>query len=90
MKILKYHLRDAEGPLMLAMPYGAKLLDAQIQNGSGPVLWALVDERQRTVERHFHIHFTGQAIETLLGEYVATYQSRRGLVCHLFDMGELL
>ncbi len=88
MIIYKYPLSDVAGPLMIAMHRGARLLDAQHQEGVGPVLWALVDERQRVTERHLRIYWTGQPIDTLVGEYVATYQSRRGLVCHLFDMGE--
>lgn len=87
MIILKYPL--ALEPMKMQeidMPMGAKLLDAQLQNGN-PVLWASCPESAPPVKRRLVLAFTGHPGVT--GAYVATFQTSGGmLVWHLYDLGE--
>ena len=69
------------------MPVGAKLLDAQMQNGACCV-WALCDQFNQYEERRIGMHGTGNQMPDDPGEYVATFQTYDGaLVFHVFDMG---
>ena len=70
------------------MPYGAELLSVQTQ-GTTPCLWALVDAKNPTEERHFEVFGTGHPVNCDMGierKYIGTFQLSGGAtVFHLFE-----
>lgn len=89
MKIWKYEIEIADSQT-LQMPAGAKILDAQIQQGRLN-LWALVDTNMPTCPRLIAIYGTGYAMPEDPGQYIATIQSNAGLlVWHVFDASTYL
>jgi hypothetical protein len=68
----------------IRMPYGAYLLDVQLQGGN-PVLWARVDPAHERTTRFIYVCGTGHAAPQ--GQHVATWQEG-SLVWHAFDCGE--
>ena len=71
----------------LAVPTGAKFLDAQMQNGNLQ-LWALCDNSKPLIEkRKIAIYGTGNPMPDNCGEYIATFQMAGGsLVFHVFEI----
>ena len=70
----------------IAMPTGALILDAQLQNGEC-CLWALCDPVvPRREIRRFSIYTTGESLPEDPGKYVATFQVAGGLVFHVFEV----
>lgn len=87
MKIYKYPLEITDIQT-LEMPIGAKLLDAQMQNGN-LCLWALVDTAANKEKRSIAIYGTGNPMPDEVGEYIATFQTMGGaFVGHVFDLGK--
>lgn len=86
-QIWKYEL-DIELNQTIEMPKGAEILTVQTQNGH-PCLWALVDPKQPTEERHIEMFATGEPIHCDMGvyrTYINTFQSHDGLlVFHIFE-----
>ena len=71
----------------IAMPKGAILLSAMMQNGV-LTLWALVQPSQPTVNRRVYVFGTGHPIPADLAlEHVATLPDRQ-FIWHVFDGGE--
>lgn len=68
--------------ITLGMPMNSRVIHVECQHGQ-PCLWAIVDEKQPTVERTFFLVGTGHP---LLPEivYVATFQIN-GFCWHLFE-----
>mgnify|MGYP003452762052 FL=1 len=71
----------------LAVPTGAKFLDAQMQNGNLQ-LWALCDNSKPLIEkRKIAIYGTGNPVPSNSGEHIATFQMSDGnLVFHVFEI----
>jgi hypothetical protein len=73
----------------LELPFGARPLSVQVQNG-GPQLWVLIDPgERRTEERRFRLAGTGHPIEESSDflEYISTFQLSGGaLVFHVFEV----
>lgn len=93
MRIFKYTLPVADGPIVLDMPNRARILSVQSQGpNAAPVMvtmWALVDESELIVGRTFRIFGTGQSLPSaVLGYvYIGTVQCAGGaLVWHVFEV----
>lgn len=65
-QVLKYPFDIKDGPQVHTMPRGAAFLHVAAQNDR-VCLWALVDTREKTVERKFVLHGTGQPVGNLEG-----------------------
>ncbi len=83
--IYKYTLTDHECTLRL--PADADLLSVDFQNGTGLVVWALVDPENPVTSRHFAIYATGEPLPDNPGHYVGTATTPAGIVWHVFDRG---
>ena len=72
------------------IPAGARLLSAQVQNGT-PCVWALVQPDAGLVDRTLYIRGTGHSASGMaVLPFVDTFQLRGGdLVFHVFDGGEV-
>lgn len=68
------------------MPYGAKLLTVQTQNGH-PVLWALVDTSHQEENRTIEMRGTGHPmLNADPDKYLGTFQYLANkLVFHVFE-----
>lgn len=69
----------------LQMPKGGELLTVQLQ-GDEAQLWALVEPEREREDRHFRLAGTGRLITENVFQYVGTFQTRMGLVFHLFEI----
>lgn len=93
MKIFKYTIRVTDGPIVLDMPNGARILSVQAQ-GPNPThdmltMWALVDESADFVTRTFRTFGTGQPLSSAVCGYVhiGTVLCAGGLlVWHVFEV----
>ncbi len=84
--IWKYPLPYLCDRFELKMPFGARCLDVQVQNGC-LVLWALVDPEATLVRQSFSCVGTGHPFDhDDLMTYIATVQGERGLVWHFFHL----
>lgn len=83
-KIWKF--RIPESPFFtLDMPVGARVLTTQMQ-GQEAYLWARVVPASATEMRRFRVLMTGEDHELHFNDqYIGTFQTEGGLVCHLFD-----
>jgi hypothetical protein len=80
--IYKYAI--GPGVTIVEMPSSAQPLCAQMQ-GITPMLWALVDGDEQTVDWHVRCYGTGHPLEDYPGQYVGTFQMGDGaLVWHVF------
>lgn len=93
MKIFKYVLAKqtatmpmVQGEHVVKMPAMAHILSAGIQSDYSLVVWASVDDAERTVNHRILVVPTG-GDEPARGRFIGTVQSY-GLVWHLFDGGE--
>jgi len=88
-RIFKYVLPLSDDPIV-PMPIGAEVISAQGQDLT-PVIWAIVDPDQPTVQRRFRIVGTGHPCEDVdFDQFVGTVQLHgERLVFHVFDMGEV-
>lgn len=85
--IWKFNLEIANRQI-LAMPAGAEILTAQIQNGA-VCLWAIVDTGLPLVKRTIACFGTGHPFDGENAPYIGTVVLPPfGLVFHLFDCGE--
>lgn len=85
MQIWTYALPEV-GINDVAMPAGARVLDAQMQDGKQLVVWALVDDYQPPlVVRRFHVVMTGEPLTDRGHVHVATVQPVPGMVLHVFE-----
>lgn len=78
------------GPMTtLDLPVGAEVLTVQLQNGD-PMLWAKVAfPTFNTTRRTFIAVGTGQEIHDVYPlAYIATFQTEKGLVWHVFEVGQ--
>ena len=85
--IYKYEL-PSEDNVWIDLPEGAKVLSAQVQQGS-PCLWALVSPDAPLVNRHFRISGTGHPIHEHPANlhFIDTFQIMGGdLIFHLFEV----
>lgn len=83
--IYKYPL-PIDDEVELELPIGARVLTAQAQGETSPMVWALVDsdQREKSVQK-FCIRGTGHGFKGNEGDYIATFQMMHGaLVWHLF------
>lgn len=84
--IWKYTLNLATLPQMIEMPFGAQLLDMQMQNGEMQ-LWALVDPTHIKTNRKFVTYMTGGTLPDNPGKYLGTVQRFDGaLIYHMFEL----
>ena len=84
-KIWKYDVPISER-FEIEMPYGAKILSFQMQNGA-PRIWALVNPYIQITERQlFHVVGTGHEIDVGGELFIGTVQLRDGTVWHLFSV----
>ena len=88
MRIWKYTLQDT-WKQTIAMPLGAKILTAQMQEGK-IVLWVLFDHDWRVSpeplkkDRTFYMYVTEEPTDLDYQHYIATLQMGH-LVVHLFE-----
>lgn len=76
---------EIEDNITIDMPFEAQILCIQTQNET-PQIWALVEESNSIVPRHFEIFGTGQQITDGKRIYIETFQMYSGsLVFHLFE-----
>ena len=81
--IWKFPLDGGVGPMVVEMPKGAEVLNAQIQ-GTAIVVWALVDiEATEGETRSFRIYGTGWA--DVEGRYISTIQDGQ-FVWHVYEV----
>lgn len=86
MKVWKYEIDFYGDTFTQAMPEGAMFLSAQIQRGTTPVMWFLVDPHAPHSERSFIAVGTGQSVPAD-AMCLATLQYYGGdLVAHLFEV----
>ena len=91
MQIWKFPF-DVTADVSVEMPFGAKVLTVQVQNGI-PCLWALVEPRNTMPKTSdgttkFRIVGTGHEFDGQ-GEYVGTFQLMDGaLVFHVFEVSQ--
>lgn len=72
------------------MPTDAKVLAVQVQNGTGPCLWAMCDPQAPKRPRTFETFGTGHPVPPAPREYIGTYQLRGGgLIFHVFERSEV-
>lgn len=78
-------------PFALELPSGATILDAglsskDLSDSTGFAIWAMVDPKNKYVEKSFVMHYTGDRVKspTLL-THIKTF-SEAGTVFHLFEM----
>ena len=86
MNIWKYELDIRSGStIKLSMPAGARPLSVQVQN-QAPMLWALVDPKEKKQDVEFILAGTGIEFELPANAtFVGTFQMYGGsLVLHLF------
>jgi hypothetical protein len=90
--INKYRLEPGNGVTTLKMPVGAEILTVQVQREL-PVLWALVERTNDTVERTFVTVPTGPRLPSEVASmlqgrsYIGTYQMASGdYVGHVFEL----
>ena len=70
---------------VLEVPFGAKFLTVQVQNGV-PCLWALVNPESGKVGRTIEVFGTGHHMDESDREYIGTFQLSGGaLVFHVFE-----
>ena len=79
------------GSVQIEMPTEAKILTVDLDPFGVPSVWALVrpDAERRT--RHLRLVMTGETLAgppEEIGAYVGTWMDE-GIVCHLFDRGEV-
>lgn len=87
MIIHKYRLLMKEHQ-QVRMPAGAVLLDVQVQESQGVMLWAVVNPgREKLVSRHIVLRGTGSSFDEPTGAHIATVQMGV-FVWHFFDRGE--
>lgn len=86
-RVFKYDL-DATPDQRLLMPLGAKVLDAQVQNGVLCV-WAAVDPNAQPEVRRFRLIGTGEEVPSDAIGHVVTFQASgphgEAFVFHLFE-----
>lgn len=86
--IYKYPINAAwaaHGGSVLELPYLARVLSVQYQEGTGLCLWALVDPEAVKVLRKIHIYGTGWPADGCLHlDYLTTVQDSGGFVWHVF------
>lgn len=86
-KIFKYLLQLTDGIQAITMPYNAKVLNVQSQNGI-IALWAEVyDDNSLTSEsdKHFVIYGTGHGMPDNPGSYIGTVQLGM-FVWHIYEV----
>lgn len=86
MVIYKYVVPIMSKPFFdLELPAGAEILAFQIQNEQ-PMLWVLINKAAMTVQRHFAIRGTGEAMNDWRSSdtYIGTVQMPP-FVWHLFE-----
>jgi hypothetical protein len=84
----KYPIPSGEHTFDLALPLGAQLLHADLQEGR-PVLWALaaVDPDVPVVSRSFVVVETGTPIRAVVKAHVGTLLFERGSqILHVFEI----
>lgn len=84
LSVWKYEVLREER-FAIDIPKGAELLTVQMQ-GNTAQLWALVEPDREKETRHFHLAGTGHPIGDDVLQYVGTFQTRMGLVFHLFEV----
>lgn len=86
-KIFKYELEPTDQQI-LQLPYGAQILDIQVQGGA-PFVWAMVNPDAKLADRKFVTVGTGHEIKDGYLEslkYIGTYQISGGvLIFHVFE-----
>lgn len=83
--IWKYQLNITDTQNVM-MPEGAEILTAQIQNGCGLCLWALVNPEAPKQRREIEILGTGNPAPNANRRYISTVQMQGGnLVWHIFE-----
>jgi hypothetical protein len=70
------------------MPQGAKILWFAVQENC-PTIWVIVDSNRPLVKRRFKEYFTGEELDSHLGEYVGSGFFYGKQVNHFFDLGEI-
>ena len=80
-RILKYPL--FEHTKQHVMTYPGKILTVQLQNGQ-PMMWVLVEEEDRLIERLVWQICTGVMFDVDGAEYISTILHKPGLVLHIF------
>jgi hypothetical protein len=88
--VIHKYVLVVEDEQTLRLPKDARILSVQFQ-GSGPVLWALVDPEAERETRHFVTMGTGHPVGhrefVSKLEYLGTYQADQGMfVGHVFEM----
>lgn len=84
MKVFKYQF-SIEDEFTLELPLLSEVLTVQLQHGIATI-WALVNDKERLVERKFWLVGTGQEVHLGLNKYIGTFQMLGGnLVYHLFE-----
>lgn len=85
MTIWKFPVSRPNG-IEIYMPKGARVLTAQMQNGT-LCLWAVVDDIETPELRKFAIVGTGHQMPAVPTSYVSTFQVDGGsFVFHLFEL----
>ncbi len=74
---------------VIEMPCDAYILTMQMQRGE-PCIWAMVTPDADKVQRHFVMRGTGHQLDDWESSdnYIGTFQTRQGLVFHLFEKME--
>ena len=80
-RILKYPLFEHKKQLVMAYP--GRVLTVQLQNGQ-PMMWVLVEEEGRLIERFVWQICTGDTFDVEGAEYISTIFHKPGLVLHVF------
>ena len=80
-RILKYQL--FEHTKQHVTTYPGRVLTVQLQNGQ-PMMWVLVEEEDRLIERLVWQICTGVAFDVEGADYIATIFHEPGLVLHVF------
>lgn len=83
--IWKYPLEFTDTQNVM-MPEGAEILTAQLQNGGGLCVWALVNPGAPQQRREIEVLGTGNPAPEAKRRYIATVQMQGGkLVWHIFE-----
>ena len=84
-KIYKFPLGQVNRTVAVAeMPWGARVLDVQLQDDVH-VAWAEIDsEETRLVRRRFHLFYTGMVIPADSALTYLRTDQRDGLVFHIY------
>lgn len=86
-QIWKFELENWDvGDVAVPMPYGADVLHVEAL-GDKIFVWAMVDDRNHVLDRHFKIVATGQRFSASGLKFIGTVFLASGgaFVCHVFE-----